>query len=84
VDSYCPNCQKLLDAAIAVGGSGSPRSGDVTVCVYCGALLSFGVGLRLRVLTWDEVLALPLDVRQRLAVVQQVAAEFQAERARRS
>lgn len=40
----CPSCGAVLDAATAIDGSSKrPKTGDFSVCVYCGAALR-----------WDE------------------------------
>jgi hypothetical protein len=45
----CPVCESKLDAAAATNGDGSPpKSGDVTVCIYCTALLEFTDDLKVK------------------------------------
>jgi len=44
----CPTCAKLLDAATAIDGEGnSPRTGDLSVCLYCGEIIEFGDDMEL-------------------------------------
>ena len=41
-ESKCPKCDKTLDAATAVDGSGArPRPGDLSLCIACGEILTF-------------------------------------------
>jgi hypothetical protein len=38
----CPGCGEILSGATAVDLSGrAPKSGDVTICLYCTAVLEF-------------------------------------------
>ncbi len=43
----CPNCGHMIDACTGLQGKESPDPGDVTICMYCGALLRYGEGLSL-------------------------------------
>lgn len=51
-DNPCPVCLSNLDACTHISGEkdGTPREGDLTVCVYCGAPLIFTKNLRYKVL----------------------------------
>lgn len=40
-DNACPACGSRLDAATAVREDARPDPGDVSVCVYCAAILRF-------------------------------------------
>lgn len=62
----CPHCQKDLDA---VTGPGTPRKGDVTVCLYCvGISIATGDDMVLRKPTLEELAELMADPRLRLMV----------------
>jgi hypothetical protein len=37
----CPTCKAPLDAVSSVEGVTDLKNGDLTVCVYCGTLLTF-------------------------------------------
>lgn len=65
--SPCPKCARVLDGASGLSDSQPPAEGDVTVCLYCGAMLTFGAELALRVLSPAEFNAMPADVRGELA-----------------
>lgn len=55
-ESACPTCGKVMDMATATDGSGvSPVEGDVTVCIGCGDALTFGPGLALAPLRWEDL-----------------------------
>ncbi len=51
--SYCLDCGGLCDAATAF--ERRPKSGDITVCLYCGHVMAFDRKLRLRELTPQEM-----------------------------
>lgn len=45
--SDCPVCKMPLNAHTNTTDRGAPRTGDYTICLYCGSVLRFGpVGLR--------------------------------------
>lgn len=76
--SACPACGKIMDAATNLVDSGAPRQGDLSICLYCQALLQFEADGRLKMLP-AEVLA---DIARRqpktyvfLRKAQQLAAE---------
>ena len=37
-DTACPECHELFTHA---SGQSNPQPGDVTICLYCGAVLTF-------------------------------------------
>lgn len=76
----CPNCRTVVDGATAVDGSEAfPSPGDVTVCVYCAAVLIFtATGLRLPTFAELEKLAENWD----LVRAVHIATLFRAQNAR--
>lgn len=59
--SLCPSCGKPLDCATALDGNSKPKFGDVSVCLYCGEILSFGLGLVLQPLTDEQMIEVAGD-----------------------
>lgn len=47
----CPRCDRVIDAA---SGPTRPRKDDVSICIYCGAMLFFNEDLTLREATPEE------------------------------
>lgn len=58
VDVTCPTCHSLNDGHTDVGGSdAAPSDGDLSICVYCGALSTYVIddkGTRLTEVPEDE------------------------------
>lgn len=54
-ESHCLACNEVLDGAANTGETHKPTPGDVTVCLYCGHLMTFDNGLNLRELTSAEM-----------------------------
>jgi hypothetical protein len=46
----CPRCRVLIDRATSEGGW-TPQPNDITVCLYCAAVLTFTDTLQLRALS---------------------------------
>lgn len=46
-NSRCPKCQAMLDKASDPLGVNTPSVGDYSICLYCNAVLQFGIGLTL-------------------------------------
>jgi len=65
-DQKCPTCGTKLSAATAVKHDESPKPGSLTVCIECGTVLEFGASMELRVMTPEQVAALPAAVREQL------------------
>lgn len=71
----CPRCGYPIDTATAASYPTSdgetepvkPRSGDLTVCLWCGAPMEFRESGDPRWLTLDELNALPREARWKLA-----------------
>lgn len=40
-NDYCPVCKKLVDSATSVVPGNIPAPKDITICLYCAALLQF-------------------------------------------
>lgn len=52
----CPTCQANLGGCTAVDGSDEgPTVGDITVCLYCGEILEFTEGLRVKLIEADTI-----------------------------
>ena len=52
----CPGCGEVLDAVSDLSLEvNRVRSGDITVCLYCGHIAAFAEDLSLRELTPEEV-----------------------------
>lgn len=51
----CPDCRATLDGATGVSGIRAPAPANVTVCVYCAAVLVFTEELDLRRATAEEL-----------------------------
>lgn len=60
----CPECHADLDTATSARGDYTPEHGDVSVCVYCGALLQFDPSLALVPLSEDELESLDDEIVQ--------------------
>lgn len=58
----CPSCGKMLDGHSGERGA-SPKAGDLSICIYCTARLTYGPELELLPLGDEEYEALPEDVR---------------------
>lgn len=63
----CPSCGVVLDGATPVEGVASPRAGDLTVCLYCGAPLAFTEGLGLRLVPLEELRGLNSETKRDFA-----------------
>lgn len=63
-----PQCSKDLDASTPLDGSAShPKDGDLTVCLYCHAVLTFIDGAKsLRELSELEIQAMPAAQRDEM------------------
>jgi hypothetical protein len=53
--TMCPTCGARLDAATSTDGANVPKEGDVSVCLYCYAWLSFRADQSLRPISHGEV-----------------------------
>lgn len=69
----CIACGKDLDAATGVTKAGGPKSGDVSICLYCGNIAIFGKHRRLRPPTDAEMATIVKD--PRVIEMQQARAE---------
>lgn len=54
-EAHYLNCRTLVDAATPIDMRGKPKSGDITVCLYCGHVMAFADDLRMRELTSEEM-----------------------------
>lgn len=43
--AICPWCRTPFDAATGALGRAHPKVGDLSVCIRCGGLIEFGIGL---------------------------------------
>lgn len=61
--SPCPECKKVMDGATCFNEDAVPGPGDVTVCMYCSALLVYEKDMQLRKMTPEEERKLPDEAR---------------------
>lgn len=70
-EARCPQCFEPLDGA---GGPRRPLPGDLTFCVYCGAINEFQQDMTLRQLTDAEIALLPIDLKRQMEGVKRFVA----------
>src|SRR5262245_49957063 len=78
-ETVCPHCGHLLNALSQASGiveQGVPEPGDVSVCLQCRSLLELTAIGAYRLLTPDEVAALPDDLRIDLEATQAYLAMY--------
>lgn len=66
----CSRCDQVLDAVSKAEGEGTPQPGDISMCLYCGALHLFTKRLKLRRMTFGEIAELEPDTRALLRRMQ--------------
>jgi len=67
-DSHCPSCRRTLNAAGSlIGALPRPRSGDLSVCMHCLAVLAYGKDLELRLLSQRDINGLEVKELRALA-----------------
>jgi len=59
----CLDCGELLDGATAVESDGSPQTGDVTICIYCGHIMVYDKKLNFREPNTEEARQIAGDPR---------------------
>lgn len=68
MSSKCPYCSKTVDAATCTTNiDAKPSKGDLSVCLYCGGLLTFISPTSVRAISNDEYKALPCDAKRELS-----------------
>lgn len=50
----CPHCEHILEGATGVTTQNAPKPGDVTLCIYCAAVLVFQDDMRVRLPVEEE------------------------------
>jgi len=75
-DNSCPSCHTKLDGATSLHApEAKPKPDDVTVCMYCQAILQFGHEMELRKVTMDQFVKLPMEMQGHLlTLVHSIAA----------
>lgn len=66
VANTCLNCGKKLNGIAQIDNAPTealPEPGDISFCMYCGHIMSFGEDLKLRELTSEEMLEVAGDER---------------------
>lgn len=59
--SHCSDCGRLVDAASGANHDFKPKSGDITICLYCGHVMAYDNKLLLRELTKEEMIHIAGD-----------------------
>jgi hypothetical protein len=81
----CPVCKMVLDEISPVNTEGIPEPGSYTVCMYCGSILRFGLGMRLEEISKDELreMAKDSELFELLTVLVKAAKELILDRQRK-
>lgn len=76
----CPKCGKTLDAACSLHNpEARPTPGDVSICIYCAALLQFDEALAPQILTNEALDAMPGEFIAELLHAQSSLVVFKAQ-----
>ena len=59
----CVECGHVSDVSTSFGDDPPAKPGDMTICVACSAVMTYGDDLKLRALTDEEMLAIAGDPR---------------------
>jgi len=51
----CPACKAAIGGATSWGGSAGPGPGDLAVCLYCAAIITFDETMTLRLLRLEDM-----------------------------
>lgn len=78
VKDSCPACDHFIDAATDAFGEAKPSAGDLSVCMYCGAYLTFNADLTVAELSTDAFVELPLENRIQLKNISAAIKELKA------
>ena len=73
IESSCPSCGEAMTGAAGVESDDAPTPGDISVCLYCRALLVFGNDLKLRMPTDAELIEMAGN-KQMIAIVNAIGA----------
>jgi hypothetical protein len=81
--SKCPDCGKRLNAATSLEGDIQPTANNaLSVCIACGALLKYGVGLIPELLSKSEMGTLPTSTLELLLKAQGIVFQMKQQRQR--
>jgi len=64
--SACPYCGRINDRAIHIEGEGTPRAGDVAICISCAGICVFNDALIEEKVSPEQIEALPLGLQYEL------------------
>jgi hypothetical protein len=65
-DARCPRCSSDLTGASDPQSDATPSPDDLSVCVYCGAVLVFNHDMTMRLAEPDDIQTLELDAMMKL------------------
>lgn len=68
-DARCPKCHKQLTGASDPIGKAEPSPDDISVCAYCGALLTFNNDLTVREASRDDLASLSPELAWKLGLI---------------
>jgi len=75
----CPVCSSELDRATEAGSvdGDAPKSGDISVCLYCSSVLIFKDDLGIRLVKQEEIDGWDVEIKRLLGTVLIAAQGFQ-------
>lgn len=57
---FCPKCSRLIECSSSPF-KGNPKPGDASVCIECGAILTFGEDMMPRLPSPEEMLMMAIQ-----------------------
>lgn len=72
----CPCCHAHLNAATGLTGAFAPAPGDLSVCFDCASFLVWNSDSDFRLITPDEWVELPLEVRHMMEATRRAIQMF--------
>lgn len=76
--TVCPWCSAGLHRATGIKTNSRPKVGDLSVCIVCGGLMEFGIGLVLLRGSDATLAKKPAEVQLRIREAQLAIAAFHA------
>lgn len=71
-DDYCPHCNYKVDRASSVDGNYKPEPKDISICINCNTILTYGDDMKLEIL--PKIVFDTFDKEQKLNILSGVRA----------
>jgi hypothetical protein len=79
-ECHCPSCDAKIDAATGTDHNELPKEGDISICLYCGKILTFNKDIKVVGISDQQYTELDFDTKREILRLQKIIIDRSVDR----